>query len=74
MIGEEGTCVRTKFEVARTPDDVLVVWVVKMPVDNLFGESERAAQPTYSYEDDTNNMEKKRYLSRTTKRLSSIRW
>jgi len=45
-----------------------------MTVKDLFGESERAVEPTYVYEDNFNNIEKIRYLSRTTRRLSSIRW
>ena len=59
------TCVRTKFEVASPSNDVLVVRIVKMTVDNLFGESERAIKPRHFYEQKSNNMEKKRYLSRT---------
>ena len=68
------TCVRTKFEVARTSDDFLVVRVVKMTVEDLFGESERTVKPRDIYENNSNDMEKTRYLSRTTRRLSSIRW
>ena len=74
MKDKRETCVRTKFEVARTSDDVLVVRIIKMAVDNLFRESERAIKPRYSYEQNSSNMEKKRYLPRTTRRLSSIRW
>ena len=59
------TCVRTKFEVASTSDDVLVVRIVKMTVHNLFGKSERAIKPINFYEHKPNNTEKKRYLSRT---------
>ena len=49
MKEKRGTCVRTKFEVARTSDDVLVVRIVKMTVDNLFRESERAVKPRHFY-------------------------
>ena len=41
------TCVRTKFEVARASDDVLVVRIIQMTIDNLFGESERTVKPKY---------------------------
>lgn len=68
-----GTCVRSKFEVANTSDDILVVGIVKMTVDNLFGKSERSFEPRHFYENKSNDTEKKRYLSRTMRRLSSIR-
>ena len=74
MKEKRGTCVRPKFEVARTSDDILVVGIVKMTVDNLFGESERTIKSRHFYEHNSNNTEKKRYLSRTMRRLSSIRW
>ena len=40
------TYVRTQLEVARPPDDILVVRVVEMTVHDLFGHRQRPLQPS----------------------------
>lgn len=71
----ESTHVRAKLEVARATLDVLVVRVIKVTVDDLFGQGEWPLEPGRGMRKEAkDNGMSKTDLSRTTARLSSMRW
>ena len=72
---DEGTYVRAKLEVAGAALDVLVVWVIEVTVHNLFGQRQGSLEPCCSVRHARGaGMRGETDLSRTTARLSSMRW
>lgn len=72
---DEGTYVRAKLEVAGAALDVLVMRVIKVTVDNLFGQGEWPLEPGRGMRKEAKMDDMgKTDLSRTTARLSSMRW